>query len=216
MKGFMKKALVAMCAAGGLAGIGCKSYEHPDHYADPCQMERYSSVARQEVITSFTPQVHNGRILDQTIWNYHFEAGSDKLTAGGMDKLDQVVRRRPEPDSRVFLATARDITYNAEKPDEYGDVRRDLDGKRSQAIQKYLAAQTVGRPMQFDVLVHDPSDPGMAATSARNAIISQRSNYMGTLQSAGGGGGGGGGAIQGGGGSTGGAPSGGGAQSPPR
>jgi hypothetical protein len=72
----------------------------------------------------FTPQVHNGRILDQTIWNYHFESGSDKLTPGGMDKLDQLVRRRPEPDPRVFLATARDLIYNADKPDEYADLPR--------------------------------------------------------------------------------------------
>lgn len=217
MKGLMKKALVAMCAAGALTGIGCHSAgEHPDRWSDPCHMERYGSVARQEVITAFTPQVHNGRILDQTIWNYHFDAGKDTLNPSGMDKLDQIVRRRPEPDSRVFVATTRDITYNAEKPEEYGEARRELDAKRSQAIQKYLAAQTVGRPMQFDILIHDPADPGIAGTSARNAITSQRANYTGSLQGGPGGGGGQGGGGSSGGGSSGGASTGGGTQSPPR
>ena len=215
MKGFMKSSLGLVWVAVALASVGCRGGERYRNAVDPCHMERYGAMARQEVITAFTPQVHNGRILDQTIWNYHFDPGTDKLNPGGLDKLDQMVRRRPEPDPRVFLATARDLTYNAEKPDEYGDNRRELDAKRSVAIQKYLAAQTAGRPMQFDVLIHDPADPGLPGTSARNAIVSQRANYTGTLSGGGGGGGTTGGGTQGGGSSTGGGSTGG-SQPPPR
>src|SRR5262245_12454624 len=139
MKGFMKSTLTAACLAGGLCSMGCQGGEKYRDCVDPCQIERYSSAARQEVITAFAPQVQNGHILDQTIWNYHFEPGTDKLNVGGQDKLDQIVRRRPQPDARVFMATARDLTFNQEKPDEYADARRELDAKRSVAIQKYLA-----------------------------------------------------------------------------
>lgn len=178
MKGFMKRNLAMLCVASGLASAGCAGN---GKLVDPCPLERYGAGARQEVITAFTPQVQNGRILDQTVWNYHFEAGTDRLNAGGLDKLDQLVRRRPEPDTRIFLATARDLSYNPDKVDEYADARRDLDSKRSTAIQKYLAAQTAGRPIGFDVLIHDPAETGISGVGARNASNSQRNAYTGTI-----------------------------------
>ncbi|MCE9530657.1 MAG: hypothetical protein K8T89_05935 [Planctomycetes bacterium] len=201
MKGFMKTTLAIVCMAGGLGSVGCTGGERYRNLVDPCRMERYGAMARQEVITSFTPQVQNGRILDQTIWNYHFESGSDKLNPGGYDKLDQIVRRRPQPDNRIFLATARDLGYTPDKSEDFPDARRELDAKRNVAIQKYLSAQTSGRPMNFEVLIHDPAETGIAGVSARNALLSQRANYSGTL---GGGSGGGGGGTQGGGGAQGG------------
>ncbi len=39
--------------------------------------------------------------------------------------------------------------------------------KRAAAIQKYWAAQPAGRPLAFDVYIHDPSEPGMSAVLAR-------------------------------------------------
>jgi len=196
MKGFMKASLAVACLAGT---VGCMGGERYRNLIDPCQMERYGAQARQEVISSFAPQVQNGRILDQTIWNWQFEAGTDKLNPSGMFKLDSLVRRRPEPDPRIFIATARDIGYDTEKPDAYGEARRDLDSKRAEAIQKYMAAQTAGRPMTFDILIHDPKDPGMPGISARAGWASQIGNYSGQLGTTGGGaaqnalGGGGGG-----------------------
>jgi hypothetical protein len=190
MNGFMKSTLAMMFVAGGLGSIGCNGGERYRDLVDPCPMERYSAEARQEVITAFTPQVQNGRILDQTIWNYHFEPGTDKLNPSGLDKLDQIVRRRPEPDNRVFLATARDLTFNPEKSNDFADARRELDAKRSVAVQKYLTAQTAGRPMTFDLFVHDPAESGISGTAAQRMITSQRGNYTGTLGSVGGGGGG--------------------------
>ncbi len=219
MNGFMKTTLAIACTAGAMGSIGCTGGERYRNLVDPCRMERYGAVARQEVITCFNPQVQNGQILDQTVWNYQFEPGTDKLNALGQDKLDQLVRRRPEPDPRIFIQTARDLAYNADKPDELTDSRRDLDNRRGAAIQKYLTAQTAGRPMHFDVLIHDPAEVGISGVSARNAILSQRTNYSGVLGSAGGGAGGQQGGQQGGqssggataGGATGGAAAGGGA-----
>jgi hypothetical protein len=94
------------------------------------------------------------------------------------------------PDSRVFIATARDISYDAEKSDEFGDKRRELDARRSVAIQKYLNAQTSGRPMAFEVLIHDPAETNISGVSARNAILSHQSGATGSLGQGGGGGGG--------------------------
>ncbi len=189
MKGFTKKALAMMFMAGTIGSVGCASGERYRNLVDPCSMERYSAEARQELISCFTPQVQNGRILDQTIWNFNFEPGTDKLNPSGLDKLDQIVRRRPEPDNRVFIQTARDLVYNPAQPDAYADARRDLDARRGAAIEKYLAAQTAGRPMQFALLVHDPADPGISGVSDAKAVGSQRVNYTGVLGIAGGGGG---------------------------
>jgi len=189
MKGFMQSAFAAVCAAGALGSIGCTGGERYRNLIDPCRQERYAAMARQEVITSFTPQVMNGRILDQTIWNHDFEVGSDKLHAKGLDRLDQIVRRRPEPDPRVFIATARDIGFNQEKPDEFAEARKELDAKRAAAIQRYLNAQTAGRPMTFEVLIHDPAEPGISGISARAAVVVHRLSYQGTISGGGGGGG---------------------------
>jgi hypothetical protein len=185
MNGFVRNVLAAACVAGGLASIGCHGGGWK--WRDPCYPERYNAVARQNVVSAFAPQVQNGRILDQTIWNYQFVPGTDQLTPGGLDKLDQLVRRRPEPDPRVFLATARDIPYNADDANAYGDARRDLDGKRVIAIQKYLAAQTVGRPIPFEVLIHDPMDPGISGKAAERIIGSHYGAYVGSSLGGGGG-----------------------------
>jgi hypothetical protein len=189
MKGFMRKTLSAFLLVGGISAIGCVSGGGARYrnLVDPCQFERYSSTARQEAISAFAPQVVNGHVLDQTIWNYHFESGTDKLHPGGMEKLDQLVRRRPEPDTRIFLATARDVGYNVANPEKYAEDQGQLNSKRAQAIQKYLAAQTATRPLNFEILVHDPSDPGISAVSARIAILGQRTNYSGGLTGSGGG-----------------------------
>lgn len=193
MKGIMKSALAIACMAGGLGSMGCNGGERYRNLVDPCAKERYSAVARQELITAFTPQVQNGRVLDQTIWNYHFEAGTDKLNASGLDKLDQIVRRRPQPDTRIFLATSRDLAYSADKAEAYADARRELDAKRSFAVQKYLTAQTAGRPIVFEMMIHDPAEVGISGVAAANSIRSQRASYTGTI----GAGTSGGGAAQG-------------------
>src|SRR5437763_13885113 len=150
MKGFVGKAVALLGWAGALAGGGCCHYRD---LVDPCYPERYVYQARAETNAAFAPQVSNGHVLDQTIWNYHFEAGTDRLTPGGLEHLAYLARRRPAADPVVYLQTAHDLAYNPSNPRDLTAKREDLDAKRKAAIQNYLAAQTAGgRPLDFQIL----------------------------------------------------------------
>jgi len=178
----MKRYLTHMLAAAGVASpllTGC-SFRN---LVDPCWPDRYNETARQEVVGAFSPQVQNGHILDQTIWNYMFDNGSDELNGYGKQKLDYFVRQRPAPDPNLYLQTAHDVAYSSTEPERVGEVRRDLDLKRVQSIQKYLAAQTVGRPMSFEVCIHDPYPVGVHAqygASEFRTVVSSSSSTMGS------------------------------------
>jgi hypothetical protein len=192
MNGFIKQVLTSLGLMGGLAVIG--GCDHYYNLVDPCWPERYNAQARAEVIDAMTPQVENGHVLDQTVWNYHFEAGKDVLTPGGLAHLAYLARRRPVPDPHVFLQTAYDITYDPAAPEKYVNGRNDLDSRRIQAIQKYLNVQVAGRPMTFDVTVHDPSEVGLAAIPVHRSVVLMYDGVRGILPL----GLGGGGAIGGG------------------
>src|SRR5437867_1886311 len=99
MKGFITRTVTVLCAGSGLALAGGCWYRD---IVDPCYPQRYEFVARQEVGAAFAPQVFNGHVLDQTIWNYQFEGGTDKLTPGGMEHLAYLARRRPFPDGVIY------------------------------------------------------------------------------------------------------------------
>jgi len=98
-----------------------------------------------------------------------------------MDKLDQIARRRPHPDPRVFLQTARDMAYDGAKPEEYAAKRQELDTKRVAAVQKYLSATLTGRPTTFDIQVHDPAVPGIEGAAPRLVLPTPQSRVGGTL-----------------------------------
>src|SRR5262245_18666843 len=170
MNGFVGKAVALLGWAGALAGMaGCHTYRD---LVDPCYPERYEYQARAELHAAFAPQVSNGHVLDQTIWNYHFEAGSDRLTPGALEHLAYLARRRPAADPVVYLQTAHDIAYNPDNPRDLTRKREDLDAKRATAIKNYLSAQTAGgRSIDFQVMVHNPPpDTGTAATPALRAV----------------------------------------------
>jgi hypothetical protein len=167
MKGLVTKLIAAVALAAPLASSGCYHYQK---CVDPCWPERYNAMARKEVVASFAPQVQNGHTLDQTLYNNAFEMSGDKLAPGGMDQLDTLLRRRPSPDPRIFLATARDLNYDPNNPDSYVRAREDLDNRRATAIQKYVSAQTAGRPMSFEVVVHDPAPVGDHADPVNRSI----------------------------------------------
>ena len=197
MNGFISKTLMAACLGTSLVVIsGCT---HDDLY-DPCYPQRYECAAKREVQAAFGPQVCNGHVLDQTVWNTHFETGTDRLTPGGMDHLAYVARRRPVPDGKVYVQTAEDIAYDPGVPNRFVEARNELDRKRVEAVQRYLAAQTEGRPMVFEVVVHDPAEVGISAIPANIAIQQMYTGTRGNLPysadvSASGGGGVGGGGL---------------------
>src|SRR5713226_1548676 len=214
MKGFMTKTLLASLCAGVLGAVGgCDTLLH--NLYDPCYPQRYEHMSAQEVNDLMAPQVQNGHVLDQTVWNFHFEPGTEKLTAGGLDHLAYLARRRPTPDTMIYLQAAQDIAYDPANPDKFAQARFDLDGKRIASIQKYLNAQTSGRHLNFQVVVHDPAEVGQSAIPAGNSVQRMYGGAQGALGggvsaggSSGGGGSGGGGSSGGGGGSTGGSGSG--------
>lgn len=181
MKGIITRSLTGAAALGGLAAGGCHG---EGKCIDNCYPERYVHMARQEVVAAFAPQVQNGEILSQTVWNYCFEPGRDELTTGGRDYLDGLARRRPSPNPRVYLATARDISYDPANPDRYTEVRRDLDDRRATAVQKYLTAQTAGRPMAFEIVVHDPAQPEQHAHTVNRSVLLNQNVATGSAMQA--------------------------------
>ena len=186
MSGYLTKLLSGAFLAGGVLSAGChhQSGEVSGH-GDPCWPDRYANESRASVVASFQPQVENGHVLDQTVWNSGFEFGSEKLNGAGMDKLDQITRRRPHPDTKLYLQTARDIVYDAEKPNDYAAKRNELDTKRVLSVQKYLAASLTGRPATFDIQVHDPSPPGIDGAAPR-VIVPTPQSRVGAGAAAGG------------------------------
>jgi hypothetical protein len=178
MKGIVTKLLAGAALAAPLTSTGCYHYQK---CVDPCWPERYNAQARTEVIAAFAPQVQNGHMLDQTLYNSAFEAGTDKLTNGGMDQLDTITRRRPMPDPRIFIATARDLAYDPANPDALVEARVDLDNKRAAAIQKYVSAQTAGRPQTFEIVIHDPMPVGDHADPVNRSIRLYHNASSGSL-----------------------------------
>ena len=190
MNGFMGKALrTAWLAGGGLLAMGgCYGYYD---VVDPCYPTRYNYAAKQEVKASLGPQVQNGHILDQTVWNYHFEPGTAVLTPGGIDHLAYLARRRPMPDPNIYLQVAQDIAYDPAAPEKTADARAKLDGERMKAITDFLNTQTAGRNVAFNIVRHDPADTGMGAIPAGVSIRAMQNSSQGTFSRPGGGGGGG-------------------------
>lgn len=197
MKGFISRTAAGACLTAGLvaACVGCCGYAD---VVDPCYPMRYEYAARKEVCEARYQQVHNGHVLDQTVWNWQFERdeknynlGTDKLNPAGMDHLLYLIRRRPCPDQCIYLATAQDIpVYDPEHPEKFSQDRRDLDAKRIAAIQKYISAQTEGRGLTFHVVTHDPAEPDLPASVMAQEIAIRNAAFIGTLPTSGGGGGG--------------------------
>ncbi len=179
MKGFITRALATACGAALLSTAGgCYTC---DDFIDKCWPERYEAQARHEVNDAAGAQVHNGHILDQTVWNWMFEPGTDKLTPGGYDHLEYLARRRPCPDPQLYLQTALDITYDPAAPEKYPEARCELDAKRIAAIQKYLTAYSAGRHEDFQVSVIDPSDPSVSAVPIGLSVIRMWASSQGTI-----------------------------------
>lgn len=193
MKGIIGKVIAALGWSGALAGLGgCYNYRD---VVDPCYPERYWHESRQGVQAAITPQVRNGHVLDQTVWNYHFEEGKDQLTVGGMERLNYIARRRPTADPMVFLQTAHDVRFDHAKPEELAPKRFELDQKRAAMVKRYLTAYASGSNLpEFEVQVHNPPEVGIAGPASERSVLQMYSTPRATLPATGGGGGATGGA----------------------
>jgi hypothetical protein len=183
MNGFIRKTVVLACAAA--ASAGCYGYRD---LVDPCYPMRYSNMARAEVNEAFAPQVQNGQVLDQTVWNYFFELGSDRLNPLGMDRLAYIARRRPQPDCNVFLQTAQDVVYDPAAPEKMAEARHDLDARRGAAVQRFLTTYMGTRMVDWHLVVIDPADPGLSAVPVNLTVLQMYGRFRGGLIGGGGGG----------------------------
>ncbi len=196
MNGFIKATAAGLCLGAGLtAMVGCTHYRE---IVDPCWPQRYDAEARLTTRELFGAQAHNGHVLDQTVWNYHFETDpktggpSDKLNAAGMEHLRYVARRQPAPDPSLYLQTALDVPAGTMAPDKVAQARTELDTKRMAAVQKFMASVMTGRShaCTFDVAVLDVAEPGIAAIPIagtlknpviKGAIPDLQNNYKGRM-----------------------------------
>ena len=131
---------------------------------------------------AFAPQVLNGHVLDQTMWNHHFEAGTDRLTPGGLAHLQYLRAAGPSRTATVYLATANDIAYDPACPERYAGAKQELDGLRAAAIQKFLVAANGGRAADFQVLVHDPADVTAPQPGVGNSVQQMYIRFRGGLR----------------------------------
>jgi hypothetical protein len=185
MNGFIAKALAGLCGAGALGAAGCYGLSYRD-WVDPCYPERYEYAARQETNGVMAPQIQNGHVLDQTVWNGDFEAGSDRLTPGGLEHLKYLARRRPHPDPIIWVQAAQDVGYDPAAAEQYTRKRFELTSSRVQAVQNFLTAYAAGSGAEFQVRVHDPAEAGQSAVGIGRAVQLMHASYQGTLPATGG------------------------------
>jgi hypothetical protein len=182
MNGFIKKAVAGSCLSVSLALlVGC------DHYrdiVDPCWMERYDGMARHSVYDMLNGQADRGHMLEQTIWNWHFEADpktggpTDRLNGAGLAVLARISRTLPAPDGQLFVQNAQDIPYVEGIPgDKLLAQRDDLNKRRIDAIQRFMATQGITHPgMRYQVAVHDFTPTGVPSYWTPMAIESVEKN----------------------------------------
>ncbi|HXD85968.1 MAG TPA: hypothetical protein VN641_05725 [Urbifossiella sp.] len=194
MNRVVRAAAAAAVAAGGSGTIGCVHGNGPSdsamgggavyrQFVDTCYPERYNMTARYETLAPFAAQVNNGNVLNQTIWNWYFEPGTDVLTPAGHMKLDSLAQTRPAPDARIYLQAARDVAVTTENVDRAGQARENLTTRRAAAIQRYMGTQPVigGNAVAYEIYVHDPVTLGMPADFAAYAFRSQFRGYRGGI-----------------------------------
>jgi hypothetical protein len=207
MNRFVRVAAAAALAVGGAGSLGCVSTGKTGgcdtgrcggigangggdgsiyrSFVDPCYPERYNVVARAETLAPFAAQVHNGHVLNQTVYNWHFDGATDQLNGAGKAKLDSIAQTRPGPDPRIYLQVARDIAPAGDDDAKVHELREELTAKRAAAVQRYMAAQPSIHPVAYEIFIHDPVVPSIRAPFAEQAFNGQLRGYVGGIGGAG-------------------------------
>ena len=170
MKGFIARTVaVRPAVAAGLGLVGCCGYATSWIPATPTL--QYAWHARKSA-SAFTPQIQNGHVLDQTVWNWHFETDEKDpnigptLNAAGMENLNYLVRRRRAPTRRSTWRpprSSRPTTSGAS-----GELCRRTAASWTRTARSpsrstwtaQTAAAVVERSMSS---VHDPAEPYLPA-----------------------------------------------------
>src|SRR5205814_2111672 len=134
MNGLIKRTVAVLSLGGLTAFAGCCSDKRLCDLYDNCWPTRYNYQAAEAVNGNFAAQVSNGHVLDQTVWTYHFKAGTAELTRGGQEYLAYLARRRPAPDTHLYLQTAQDVFFDPANPDKLAVDRGKLNADRQQAV----------------------------------------------------------------------------------
>ena len=188
MNGFIKKAVAGSCLSAGLISflVGC------DHYrdlVDPCYPERYNAEAKHSAHDMLNVQNDKGHILEQTVWNWHFEPDpktggpSDRLNGAGMAVLQRISRTLPCPDFQLYLQNAQDMPYvEGVSPEKLVKARNDLNERRAQAVQRFMAVQSaIHGGGVYHVAVHDFAPTSLPVQWTNEAEVNVLKNIKGGL-----------------------------------
>ena len=154
-----------------LTFTGCFGYRD---VVDPYYPKRYNVDARNSVRAALAPQVSNGNVLDQTVWDFHFETGKPELNAMGKDHLKRLARRRPVAQEVIFLQVAQNPDENANN--------KELNKARSENIKTYMTkiSQDKVHP-EFQVVLHDPAEVSGSGIEAARIIGGKQSGVSGVF-----------------------------------
>jgi hypothetical protein len=187
----VRVAAAAMLAVGGLIAAGCSSPDRPgiqarfqDLNGNNGWPERNNNLARQSVLHPFETQMNNAEVFNGVLNNQDFDSGTDKLNGVGRDKLDRHARKMPAPNSKVYLQTAGDVSYDPSNPDKVSVIRNELDQKRSQAVLTYLNTRPNTRGTAFEVTTIDVDNVGVNAAGPATSVRGLNSQYRSTLNGA--------------------------------
>lgn len=154
-----------------LTFTGCFGYRD---VVDPYYPKRYNVDARNSVRTALASQVSNGNVLDQTVWDFHFETGKPELNAMGKDYLKRLARRRPAAQEVIFLQVAQ-------IPDENAN-NKELNRARSENIKTYMTKISEDKVHpEFEVVLHDPAEVSGSGIEAARIIGGKQSGVSGVF-----------------------------------
>jgi hypothetical protein len=187
MRRIIQAASAAAILTTVLGSVGCAHQKDRTledcyrNYWDESWPDRYDYAARQSVLAPFSQQAFNGHFLEQTLWNWYFDPGTDHLTAGGIQKLDTIARMTPMPDPKIFIQTARDIPASMETPERSAAQRDDLNARRAAAVKRYMSTQPGLIPVAYEVYITDAPVPGIFSAFAAKAFVGQIAGYTGAI-----------------------------------
>lgn len=109
---------------GGHCGLGIgdklRNFDweqlHPDH----CWPEQYSRESMRRVNVPLAQQLHNGNLIELTIWDHYFETEEDReasLNGAGMARLQYLARKKPYVISDLLIQTSFDAELDKQRID---------------------------------------------------------------------------------------------------
>ncbi len=191
MNGFIKRTAAVVVLGSAAALPGCCKDATLGCY-DNCWLERYSYQAKQSEMQTFDAQVNNGHVLDQTVFAYHFDARHGQADQGrpGAPGLPGAAPSSARPEDLFADGPGPALRLGRAGAIQQRSQRTGLQARGGDSA--FLNADTAGRPMAFEVIVHDAPTPGLATQPIGNAVQRHYDSFTGSLATgtaAGGGGG---------------------------